>query len=394
MHSLHIAAQIAAWLGALGWLFKLLEAIRGLPTIPDLIKPEYDVDPFGQLSLIVIVPARNEAPNIAACLTSLVDQDYANLRILAVDDRSTDETGAIMDALATTHADRLGVIHVSELPAGWLGKTHAMALAARTAIARYSPDYLLFTDGDVLFSPDILRRSLAHVEATQADHFVLMLTALVKSFGEAMILAHLQAMSVFGPRLWRVADPKARDAIGVGGFNLIRTAAYLQLGGFDAMPMEILEDVNLGRRVKLAGLRQRVAAAPGAVAVHWAAGLFGIVNGMTKNLFALFHFRPALLLAAAVSFAGFCLAPCVFVFVPGLRLPAVINLVAIFGLYVLSSRRSRISPAFAVFYPVSATLLAYSMLRSMVLTLVQGGVIWRGTFYSLAELRKNFHTPR
>ncbi len=387
MHFLHLSLVGMAWVIAAAWLHKVLEAAWGLPSVPNLTEAKYDVEPVGTPSIAVIVPARNEEANVGACLESLLGQDYASVRIVAVDDRSDDRTGAIMDALA---GERLEVMHVVALPAGWLGKTHAMAAAARQAISAHAPDYLLFTDGDVFFRSDTLRRAVAQAAASEAEHLVVMPTTVAKSHGEAMLLGFFQTMSLWAVRTWRVADPRAkRDAMGVGAFNLIRSDVYQRLGGFDATPMEILEDLTLGQRVKRAGLRQRVATAPGMVCVHWAAGVLGLVNGLTKNLFAVFRFRPVFLIAAAVWLALFCFGPIVFLAVGGARVPAVIALVSIGGLFVLSGRTSRISPAYAGLYPVAAVLVLYSMARSMAVTLRDGGVTWRGTFYPLEELRRN-----
>ena len=279
---------------------------------------------------------------------------------------------------------------MTELPAGWLGKTHAMATAANTAIKRDRPDWLLFTDADILFEEDTIRRSLAEARSSKADHFVVMPTTVAKSVGEGIVLSFMQVMSLWALRPWQVANPKAkRDAIGVGAFNLIRTTAYLQLGGFEAIPMEILEDLTLGRRVKRCGLRQRVATGPGMVSVHWARGVSGIVRGITKNVFAVFQFRPLLLMFAAVWLAVFCIAPFVFFWIAGLRLAGSLAMLSAVGLYILSSRKSRLSGWFSLFLPVSASIVIYALLRSMIVTLVRGGVIWRGTFYNLKELRRH-----
>jgi len=390
IHLLSSTWNIVAWPIALAWLYKFVEAARGLRTVPNLLAPEYDTDPPGSPMLAVIVPARNEAKDIAGCLESLLSQDYENLRIIAVDDRSTDETGAIMERLARAHSDRLELIRVTDLPPGWLGKTHAMALAARAAIANQRPDYLLFTDGDIYFRPDAIRRALVEAVVTQTDHFVALPTTLSKTFGEGMLLSFLQVMSMWSIRIWRVADPAAtRDALGVGAFNMIRTSVYQQIGGFDVAAMEILEDLDLGKRVKIAGFRQRVAIAPGMVSVHWAAGAFGIVTGMTKNLFAVFRFRIELLLSAAVLMAVFCIAPTFFLGHGGTRIAGLLTLASAAGLYRLSSRTSRITPFYVLTLPFAAAIVAYSMLRSAVVTVLCGGVTWRGTFYSLDELRRH-----
>jgi glycosyltransferase involved in cell wall biosynthesis len=385
--------QLLGWLIAIAWLWKAVTAAHGLRQIPDLLQPRYDVVPAGSPSVVVIVPARDEAAALPSSLASLIAQDYAKVRIVVVDDRSTDETGAIMDALAFQHRDRLRTLHVKELPEGWLGKPHAMAWAARDAIAVERPDYLLFTDADVFFRVDAIRRSLAQAVEMKADHFVTFPTPLIKSVGEGALLGYLGVMGLWATRPWKASDPKAlRDSVGIGAFNLLRTEAYEQLGGFDALRMEILEDLTLARRVKLAGLRQRIAVAPGMVSLHWAAGALGVVNVMTKNLFAIFRFRIALAFVACVGLAVLCLGPVGFVFFRQTRVAGVVALASIVALYALSERHSKISPWYAVLFPAGATLFLYSLLRSALTTLHAGGVTWRGTFYSLRELRKNI-TP-
>src|SRR5438067_1491669 len=193
MHGLRTAIEVLAWMIAAGWTFKLTEAVLGFGTIPRLWDPEFDERPQDPPCVAVIVPARNEAANIRECIVSLLAQDYPNIRIIAVDDRSTDGTGPILDELAaadSTH--RMNAIHVSDLPFGWLGKTHAMALAARTAIETYGAEFLLFTDADIDFSPQAVRRSVMATIRTGADPFVTLPTTIAKTRGAATVLAFLQ----------------------------------------------------------------------------------------------------------------------------------------------------------------------------------------------------------
>jgi hypothetical protein len=196
-------------------------------------------------------------------------------------------------------------------------------------------------------------------------------------------------MSLWPVRPWKIADPDAADAIGVGAFNMIRTEAYLRLGGFEAAPMEVLEDLMLGRRIKLAKMRQRVATAPGLLSVHWAPRMAGIVRGMTKNIFAVFRYRSQALLAAVLGIAALCMGPVICLAIPGAWPASCVALGAVLGLYTLSFRTSRISPLYGFGLPVAAAITIYAMLRSMALTLHRGGIIWRDTFYSLAELREH-----
>ena len=326
---------------------------------------------------------------MASCIESLMRQDWPRLHVVGVDDRSTDSTGTILDQLALENQDRLSVLHIQSLPKGWLGKPHAMAVAAGEAKRKHRPRWLLFTDADVLFLPECVRRSLAMAEAQAADHFVTLPTPIVLSAGEGMILAFLQVIGTWGVRLWRVADPAAKDAMGIGAFVLIRTSAYEEIGGFERLRMQVLEDLTLARLVKDSGLRQRLAVAPGFLRVHWAAGMRGVLNTMTKNLFAVFDFRLRLTLLAGTSLLILCLGPYAGLFWSRTRIPSLLALLGIAGLYVTAERRlSRISAGYFIAFPLSAGLFLLAIARSTAVTLREGGVTWRGTLYPLQGLRE------
>jgi cellulose synthase/poly-beta-1,6-N-acetylglucosamine synthase-like glycosyltransferase len=369
------------WLIAVAWLLRVLEWRWRLRDVPDLTKAAFEV-PGGPLPrLSVIVPARNEEANIAATLRSLIASEGVDLQIIAVDDRSNDQTGKAMDALSRCAV----VLHVEELPPGWLGKTHAMALGAELATG----EWLLFTDADVLFHPDALRRALQFAVSSGADHAVLLPTVLLQSWGERMTIAFLQVLSIWGLRVWRVPDPRAkRDAIGVGAFNLIRRDVYDALGGWEAFRMEVLEDLTLGRRVKEKGYAQRVALGLDLVSVRWAKGAFGVVDNLTKNLFALCGFRPERALGLVAGIALFTWFPLF------AGWPALLLCVTLILAYQKAGKYHHFTAAQAPVFPIASLLLQYALLRSMFRALRSGGVTWRGTFYSLKDLRSNAAMPR
>jgi glycosyltransferase involved in cell wall biosynthesis len=385
--------QVLDWLIALAWLARVLVWRRALRQVPDLTQTRY-ADPTQTLPrLSVIVPARNEAANINATLRSLLATQGVELQIIAVNDRSTDQTGAIMDGVAKSlglegaaSGKTLQILHVTELPRGWLGKTHAMALAARHATG----DWLLFTDADVLFHRDALRRALEYSTGSGADHMVLLPTVLLRSPGERMMIAFLQVLSIWAIRVWQVPNPKARrDAIGVGAFNLIRGEVYDALGGWEALRLEVLEDLALGHRVKASGFAQRVALGLDLVQVRWARGAFGVVENLTKNLFALFRFRPELLLGFACGLALFTIFPLAACAAgQAMWWPTGVLLIALFLAYQRAGAYHHFSPVQVALYPAASVLLIYAMLRSMVMALWRGGISWRGTFYPLRELRQ------
>ncbi len=370
----------------LAWLWRLVDAALGVPKIADISGPGGDLKPPGNLRVSIIVPACNEAADIEATLIRLLALHYDNYEVIAVDDRSTDQTGEFMERIATAAPGRLKVIHISALPEGWMGKPHAMWNAANLA----SGDWLLFTDADVLFKPDALQRALAYAESERADHLVLFPRMIMKHPGEKMMIAFFQTLFVFGHRPWKVADPKTKDHIGVGAFNMIRRSVYEALGTYQALRFDVLDDMKLGKVVKNAGYAQRNVFGEDLISIRWAKGAMGVVDNLTKNFFAIMSFQWPRALASCFALAFLNLMP--FIGIPlahgWARMGYAVALFSMFSIYVGMSQKSDIPPYYFVLHPVSTTLFVYTMLRSTFLTLARGGVVWRGTFYPLEELKK------
>jgi glycosyltransferase involved in cell wall biosynthesis len=381
------AFLILDWLIVLLWIWRIFAALRNLPRVPNLLDPQY-ADPFepSPLPLIsVIIPASNEEAHIEATLRSLLAIDSVPIEILAVDDRSTDSTGAILDKIAAESHSRLTAIHITYLPPGWMGKTHAMAFAARQATA----PWLLFTDADVLFSPDSLLRAINLARAETADHVVIFPTMVLKTFGETMMIAIFQLFGTLGSPPWSVPNPRSRDSVGIGAFNLIRAEVYRAIGGFESLRMEVVEDLRLGFKVKRTGYRQRVAFGRGLIRLRWAEGALHFTRNLTKNFFAVFRFRVPPALAACAMVVIFSLGPFAALAGPPLfRIPALLLLLMLFLFYRILDRLNGIPTVYFLTFPIAVGLLVYALLRSVLVTLLRGGIDWRGTFYPLSELRK------
>jgi hypothetical protein len=259
-----------------------------------------------------------------------------------------------------------------------------------TAGERASGDWLLFTDADVLFKADSVRRAVAYAGAERADHVVLFPRMIMKRPGERMMIAFFQTLFIFGHRPWKVADPKARDHMGVGAFNMVRRSVYDAVGTYRALRMEVLDDMKLGKVVKNAGFAQRNVFGEDLISLRWAKGAFGIVNNLTKNFFAVLSFQWWRTVACAIALGFLNLGPFLGVFLSHgwARVPYAIALASLFLIYYGMSQQSSI-PAYYVFlHPVSTSLIVYTLLRSMILTLANDGIVWRGTKYPLEELRK------
>ena len=410
---------IAGTILALAWFSRIVDAALGMPSVADVSRPEWDrnpVTPSGNPRVSIIVPARNEEDSIEQALRTLLWLDYDNYEVVAVNDRSTDRTGKIMERVqrefekestsrlphpepALSQAKgrfskgrspvtppALRVIHHTELPEGWLGKTHAMWTAANQATG----DWLLFTDADVLFKPDSLRRALSYAEAEPADHVVLFPRMIMRRPGEYMMIAFFQTMFMFGHRPWKVADPSTDDHMGVGAFNLVRRRVYDAVGTYEALRMEVLDDMKLGKVVKKAGFAQRNVFGGDLISIRWAHGAFGVVNNLTKNFFAVLSFQWWRTLISAFGLAFLNFGPFLGIWLAHgwVRVPYAVALGSMFLIYIGMSWRSSVPPYYFLLHPVSTALFIYTLLRSMFLTLWNDGIVWRGTKYPLEELRK------
>lgn len=392
-----VAAQVfvgLSWILALAWLWHAVASLRGIATLPDLNR--IDAGPLPALAagegpdLSVIIPACNEENSIEATLRSLLASIGVRLEVIAVDDRSTDGTGERMEQVAAEAAagggpHRLRVMHIRELPAGWLGKPHAMAMGAQQATA----PWLLFTDGDVVFKPRALELALRHAQAEKADHLVLVPTVVLKTWGEAAMLCALNVLGGWTIRLWKVADPQARDSIGVGGFNLIRREVYLRVGGFEGMRMEVVDDLRLGWLVKNSGYAQRIALGPHLVSIRWLRGTFGVVRVAEKNGFAVYRYRVGVTLLACAGLGVQIVWPLLALAFGGWAMAAGLLTYVSIAMTYQSNRRVALAPAWlAIFFAPATAVVLYALLRSMMLALVRNGVEWRGTLYPLGELRR------
>jgi glycosyltransferase involved in cell wall biosynthesis len=342
-------------------------------------------DPAVWPKVSVVVPARDEADRIEEALGSLANLDYPALEVIAVDDRSTDGTGAIIDRVASGDP-RVRALHVAELPEGWLGKCHAMQAGARLA----GGELLLFTDGDVVFAPDTLRLAVRFLLARKLDHMALLPGLVRGGYWEDAAKSYFAMLFIVGVRAWAAGSASKGAYVGIGAFNLLRRAAYEAIGGHEALRLEVTDDLMLGKRVKQAGFRQDALTASDHLRLRWQKGVGGFVRGLEKNGFAALGFSlPFLLLVTALVFL-FYAVPYLGVLsfrdarVSGYAL-SVLLMHGIYGYFASFQRNGwRLAPAL----PCAAFLYLFALWRSAWITLRQGGVRWRDTFYPLEVLKR------
>jgi hypothetical protein len=334
----------------------------------------------------IVVAARDEARGIEAAMRSLLAQRYPLIEIVAIDDRSSDGTGEILERLAAFDS-RLRVVRVRELPPGWLGKNHALSVGAAAARG----EWLLFTDADVVMQPDTVAKAIGLATVRGLDHLAVLPELhlpglLLQAFVTTFAVTGLAAL-----RPWKAGDPRSRRSAGVGAFNLVRASTYAKAGGHEPIRMRPDDDLKLGKLLKAGGARQEVALGVGMVSVEWYHSLGAAVTGLMKNTFAAVDYRTPLMLGAAVFYLGVGLGPLVVLAVgsEASRFFAALTVTITLALHWRIAALGRLPRGGVLLYPVSAVILAWIVVRALVLNLVQGGIVWRGTFYSLEELRRN-----
>lgn len=334
----------------------------------------------------IVAAARNEAAHVEAAARSLLAQDYGDLEIIIVDDRSEDATGAILDRLAEEHP-RLQVVHVRELPPGWLGKNHALNAGAERALGAY----LLFTDADVVMAPDAVARAVRLIEEGRLDHIAAAPRVTVPTVAGRWAVEAFGVYFLLFARPWKAKDPRSWFHIGIGAFNLVRATAYRAAGGHARIPLRPDDDMKLGKILKHAGFRQEAVWAGDTVTVEWVPSLRGMVESLKKNAFAGAEYSVALALAFSAGLLVFAVWPVPAVFVTSgavfwLNAGA---LAARLALFWTVGRMQGLPFGYHLFFPLAAPLFLYILWRSALYALRHGGIEWRGTHYPLAELKRN-----
>jgi cellulose synthase/poly-beta-1,6-N-acetylglucosamine synthase-like glycosyltransferase len=380
--------QAIFWLGvatAAVFVATTVELLRNLPGLRRL----RDVPPLPEAELpaaSIVFAARNEARAIEAALRSLLRQDHPRLEVIAVDDRSDDGTGEILDRMAAEDP-RLAVVHVTELPRGWLGKNHALHLGA----GRATGELLLFTDADVVMAPDTLRRAASHLVREGVDHLtagphVDMPGWLLQTFG-----VFFGMMFTLFSRPWKARQPGSRHHVGIGAFNLIRAEAYRRIGGHQPIALRPDDDMKLAKLLKKSGGTQDFVNGADMIRVEWYHTVREAVRGLRKNGFAGIDYRLSVVIVSTLTLVLFFVWPYVAVFVVGGWARVAYGLVVALTLFLFAgtAREQRVPMWLGIAVPLAALLFIVVVWNATLYALIRRGIEWRGTFYPLDELRAN-----
>ncbi|NLF31951.1 MAG: glycosyltransferase [Planctomycetes bacterium] len=370
------------------WLRTLYGAIRVRRSIRRL-SAERCPAPAVWPSLSVVVPACDEGDKIAAAAASLAAQGYPDLQLVFVDDRSTDDTGAIIDRLAAADG-RVTAVRVGHLPEGWLGKVHALQRGLEAARG----EFVLFTDADVHYQDGTLERAVAYMLRDRLDHLAAVPSLWPATFTTDLLIGQFirQLLALFIPP-WRIRDPRSKAFFGVGAFNMVRRKAFQATEGFAWLRMDTGDDMALGLMMKRAGGRCDVVWAGDLLGLHWYRTIREAMRGCEKAYASGANCRLRRMVLAAALLAGLELSPVVTPLLglwPSLRVAGLVgmaNLVVFALAAVLLARWARASVLRSLLTPLVTPVTAAMVLRAGLLGRLRGGIVWRGTLYPAAALR-------
>lgn len=342
-------------------------------------------------SVSIIVPALNEAATIKPALDSLLALDYPALEIIALDDRSTDATGLILDKMALADS-RLKVFHITELPPGWLGKNHALWYGA----SRAEGDLLLFTDADVIMAEESLRRAVGFMLAAQLDHLAIFFDAVVPGGLLNMLIIDFACGFMALMKPWKAHQSDSHYHTGVGAFNLIRAESYRRCGTHQAIAMQPVDDVELGRLIKVNGGHQACLFGRNSISVKWYSSVPEMVHGLEKNILPFCGYSIVKIMAASAVIIIFRIWPLVVLFWAHNSILLAMNgllLLLQMGSAIIVAANSSIPVRHLIWFPLTPFISLYILWNSTIKTISRGGILWRDTFYSLEELKKNKIRP-
>lgn len=359
------------------WVLAFFRTLLNLALVPRLKRGAM---PASRPLVSVIIPARDEAQVIGQTVRALLASTYDHVELIVIDDRSSDGTGDVVRAIDDP---RLIVIAGEEPPPGWLGKPWALHKGS----LRARGELLLFVDADILYQPDALAAALAWMENAGRDMITLLPDVRMHGFWDHVAMPNL-AMFLFTLSPAWLANRVSLPILAVGGGtgNLVRRDAYHAAGGHEALRDAVVDDVALGRLIRRSGRPTAGVRAEQFVSVHMYDGLRGIVEGFTKNGFAIFNRSYALAAVALIISAVGNLLPYALAITGEPFSVASVVLITLIRVILFAALGYSLLAAIFL-HPLMMVVWLWIMLRSMWITGVRRRVLWRGRVYDARETR-------
>jgi len=366
---------VALWFTALFWTWFCLNKQKPLDVSRETktkIKP----------LVSIIVPARNEAHRILEqSINSMLAQTYENFEIIILNDRSTDETGEILEEIKRINRQaKMRIINGIETPPDWLGKPHAL----EQALKQSSGEWILAADADMVFAPATLGTVVDYVETNNFDALTLAPKLIFGSFWETLFMPVFAWFCLLAMPLHRVNDAKRKETIGVGSFFMFRQSVLDNIGGFEVVKAEVAEDLKLAEILKQNGFKLRVDFAPELIETRMYAGFREIWSGFTKNLFSGLQFSIAKTVFSlfAISLCGVLPFFLAVFFLSFGQIGLFVPFIAIYFLqvlvFILIQKNWQGNELYAFLTPIGLLMFTAILANSTVKILSGRGVVWKG----------------
>ena len=331
----------------------------------------------------VIVPARNEEKNITHCLFHLSKQNYKDLEIIVVDDRSSDRTGHLVENFKKLSPFPIQMIRIEKLPPGWTGKNHAMFVGSKAAAG----SRILFTDADTTHRPACVRTAVTCAVRNNVDLLTLAPETECRSFWEKTV----QPLAVSSLALWcntvNVNDERSKRTLANGQFILIKKSVYEAVGGNESVRSEVVEDVELAKKVKEAGYSVRFLNGTRLYSTRMYSSLKEIKTGWTRIYVYLFEKKILSILHKIFLFLFFSLLPFVLLTLQAVHYEAAVfaavsaSCVLIILIRFFGNRLLKCNPWYALLHPLASLVMVWILFSCLGRIIFNRPSVWRGDSY-------------
>ena len=386
------------------WTYFLIYSIKSITKVPKLHSHKPYKDMLVPM-VSIILPSRNEEKYIEKCLDSLLRQDYPNYEIIAIDDSSSDKTGEIIKGYSVSHSN---IIHVDAgpKPKGWTGKNWA----CYQGYLKSSGDLILFTDADTTHSVSTISLAVTHLSLGELDSLTAIPKILALDFWTRVTLPILWTFSLARYSALKANNPKTKVGYFFGSFFIIKRKAYENVGTHKSVREEVIEDGELGRKVKEHGFRLRVFHGEKHIKAVWARDAPTLWHGLRRLMIPLY--RKEKTKASLMVFATFLLLLIPLIIVPisitidsdwkyttsiiNIKINYHLNTILLFItvmsillMVVTNGLQSKYvlfqNPLYSLFLPLSGVFVFAAFLSSIICSGKEDAINWRGRKYSIRE---------
>jgi len=378
--TLNYLLEVYSVIAGIGWIGVIAYVLIGFRNIKNL--PEQDFAAI-EPAVAVIIAVRNEEEDVEKALQSICNIKYSNYRIIVLNDRSTDSTGAILARMKVKYP-AINVVTIDALPDSWLGKNNALY----QGYLQSTEEWMLFTDADIVFHPDALSKAMSYVAKHDLDHLTILPRTVSRSVILNSLLATFALMLVLYIRPWDVRNPKRKAAMGVGAFNLVKRTAYEKAGTHAPISLRPDDDLKLGQLIKQAGLQSDVLSGKKYLTLEWYKTVRQFRDGLMKNSFSISNYKLSGAVLNVLATLICVVIPVPLMMISGNFPIQILGCAVILFQMIYMELTSPNKWWYALMIPFAGALMAYIIMRAAIITLKQGGIYWRDSFYSLAELKR------